>query len=126
MNRLHEGFVLGGRYTLNGRIASGGMADVWAGRDEVLHRDVAVKVMRPDIEHERLFALRFRDEAVHSAGLLHANIATVFDYGEDDGLAYLIVELVDGQPLSAVLRERGRCRTGRFVRSWAKRPSPSR
>ena len=107
MNRLHEGFVLGGRYTLNGRIASGGMADVWAGRDEVLHRDVAVKVMRPDIEHERLFALRFRDEAVHSAGLLHANIATVFDYGEDDGLAYLIVELVDGQPLSAVLRERG-------------------
>ena len=107
MNRLHEGFVLGGRYTLNGRIASGGMADVWAGRDEVLHRDVAVKVMRPDIEHERLFALRFRDEAVHSAGLMHANIATVFDYGEDDGLAYLIVELVDGQPLSAVLRERG-------------------
>ena len=107
MNRLHEGFVLGGRYTLTGRIASGGMADVWAGRDRVLHRDVAVKVMRPDIEHERLFALRFRDEAVHSAGLLHANIATVFDYGEDDGLAYLIVELVDGQPLSAVLRERG-------------------
>ncbi|HWO50500.1 MAG TPA: serine/threonine protein kinase, partial [Ornithinibacter sp.] len=45
MNRLHEGFVLGGRYTLTGRIASGGMADVWAGRDEVLHRDVAVKVM---------------------------------------------------------------------------------
>ena len=70
-------------------------------------RDVAVKVMRPDIEHEKLFALRFRDEAVHSAGLLHANIATVFDYGEDDGLAYLVVELVDGQPLSAVLRERG-------------------
>jgi eukaryotic-like serine/threonine-protein kinase len=107
MQRLHEGFVLGGRYTLGSRIASGGMADVWAGRDQVLHRDVAVKVMRPDIEHEKLFALRFRDEAVHSAGLLHANIATVFDYGEDDGLAYLIVELVDGQPLSAILRERG-------------------
>jgi serine/threonine protein kinase len=107
MNRLHEGFVLGGRYTLGERIASGGMADVWAGRDQVLQRDVAVKVMRPDIDHEELFALRFRDEAVNSARLLHANIATPFDYGEQDGLAYLVIELVDGQPLSAILRERG-------------------
>ena len=107
MQRITEGYRLGDRYAMRSRIASGGMADVWAGRDEVLHRDVAVKVMRPDVEHEGLFALRFRDEAVHSAGLMHANIATVFDYGEDDGLAYLIVELVDGQPLSAVLRERG-------------------
>jgi eukaryotic-like serine/threonine-protein kinase len=107
MNRLYEGFVLGGRYTLSGRIASGGMADVWAGQDQVLRRDVAIKVMRPDIEHEKLFALRFRDEAVHSAGLIHANIATVFDYGEDDGLAYLVVELIEGEPLSAILRHRG-------------------
>jgi eukaryotic-like serine/threonine-protein kinase len=107
MQRLHEGFVQGSRYTLAGRFASGGMADVWAGRDQVLHRDVAVKVMRPDIPHEKLFALRFRDEALHSARLVHANIATVFDYGERDGLAYLVVELVDGQALSAVLRDRG-------------------
>jgi serine/threonine protein kinase len=108
MNRLHEGFLLGGRYLLGDRIASGGMADVWAGRDQVLHRDVAVKVMRPDSEHEKLFTLRFRDEAVHSASLLHANIVTVFDYGEEEGLAYLVMERVDGQPLSAVLRQRGR------------------
>ena len=107
MKRLHDGFVVGGRYTLKGHIASGGMADVWVGHDRVLRRDVAVKVMRPDIDHEKLFALRFRDEAVNSAGLLHANIATLFDYGEDDGLAYLVMELVDGQPLSAILRERG-------------------
>jgi serine/threonine-protein kinase len=107
MNRLHEGFTLGDRYTLAGRIASGGMADVWRGRDGVLQRDVAVKVMRPDVDHEELFALRFRDEAVNSARLLHTNIATLFDYGEEDGLAYLVMELVNGQPLSAVLRERG-------------------
>src|SRR6478752_6446107 len=69
MNRLHEGFVLGERYHLESRIASGGMADVWAGTDSVLRREVAVKVMRPDADHERLFALRFRDEAVHSAVL---------------------------------------------------------
>ena len=106
MNRLHEGFVLGDRYRLESRIASGGMADVWAGNDEVLRRQVAIKIMRPDSEHEKLFALRFRDEAVHSAGLNHNNIATVFDYGEDDGLAYLVMELVAGEPLSAILRER--------------------
>ena len=81
MNRLHEGFVLGDRYRLESRIASGGMADVWAGNDEVLKRTVAIKIMRPDSKHEKLFALRFRDEAVHSAGLNHNNIATVFDYG---------------------------------------------
>jgi serine/threonine-protein kinase len=106
MNRLQEGFVLGQRYRLEKRIASGGMADVWAGVDDVLQRSVAIKVMRPDADHERLFALRFRDEAVHSAGLMHTNIATVFDYGEDDGLAFLVQELVDGEPLSKILAER--------------------
>ena len=107
MNRLGEGFVLGERYELGVRIASGGMADVWAGTDNVLQRTVAIKVMRPDTGHEELFALRFRDEAVHSAGLLHINIATLFDYGEDDGLAFLVMELVKGEPLSVVLKERG-------------------
>ena len=107
MNRLDEGDTLGGRYVLGARIASGGMADVWAGTDTVLQRTVAVKVMRPDTGHEELFALRFRDEAVHSAALLHPNIATVFDYGEDDGLAFLVMELVKGEPLSLLLKRRG-------------------
>jgi eukaryotic-like serine/threonine-protein kinase len=51
MNRLHRDFVLGGRYILGDRIASGGMADVWAATDDTLKRDVAVKVMRPDTDH---------------------------------------------------------------------------
>ena len=83
------------------------MADVWAAEDDVLQRMVALKVMRPDPDHEELFALRFRDEALHSAGLIHTNIATVFDYGEEDGLAFLIMELVDGKPLSQLIREQG-------------------
>ena len=112
MNRLQEGFVLGQRYRLEKRIASGGMADVWAGIDDVLQRNVAIKIMRPDADHERLFALRFRDEAVHSAGLMHTNIATVFDYGEDDGLAFLVQELVDGAPLSKILAERAPLESG--------------
>jgi eukaryotic-like serine/threonine-protein kinase len=92
---------------LEERIASGGMADVWCGLDEVLQRQVAVKVMRADPDNEEIFAQRFRDEAQHSAALLHPNITTVFDYGEDDHLSYLVMELVDGLPLSAVIRDRG-------------------
>jgi len=108
VNRLERGLVLGDRYTLVERVASGGMADVWAAEDDVLQRRVAVKVMRPDAEHEELFALRFRDEALHTASLIHTNIATLFDYGEDRELAYLVMELVDGKPLSQVIKERGR------------------
>ena len=107
MNRLQSEMLLGGRYRLDYRIASGGMGDVWAATDDVLQRMIALKVMRPNAEHEDLFALRFRDEALHSARLIHTNIATVFDYGEDDGLAYLVMELVDGKPLSQMIHERG-------------------
>ena len=90
-SRPEPGLVLGGRYRLDRRIASGGMGDVWAAKDEVLQRMVAVKVMRPDPDHEELFAVRFRDEALHSAALNHTNIATVFDYGEDEGVAFLVM-----------------------------------
>ena len=107
MNRLERGLVLGDRYRLEGRIASGGMGDVWVAQDNVLQRLVALKVMRPHPEHQELFALRFRDEALHSARLIHTNIATVFDYGEDEGLAFLVMELVEGKPLSQLIRECG-------------------
>ena len=107
MSRLEPGLVLGDRYHLEARVASGGMADVWAAEDDVLQRRVAVKVMRPDAGHEELFAARFRDEALHSAQLIHTNIATLFDYGEDDGVAFLVMELVDGKPLSQMIKERG-------------------
>lgn len=107
VQRLEAGLRLGDRYVLQERIASGGMADVWSGLDDVLQRVVAVKVMRADPENEEIFAERFRDEALHSAALMHTNITTVFDYGEDDHLTYLVMELVAGQPLSAVIREQG-------------------
>ena len=108
VSRLEPGLLLGDRYRLDRRVASGGMADVWAAQDDVLQRNVAVKVMRPDPGHEELFALRFRDEALHSASLIHTNIATLFDYGEDGELAFLVMELVDGKPLSQIIHEHGR------------------
>ena len=107
MNPMTPGLgdVLGGRYTLTDRIAAGGMGDVWAATDRVLGRTVAIKIMRPNTTDEGNFAARFRDEARHTAALSHPNIAAVYDYGEDDGTAYLVMELVPGLPLSSMIAE---------------------
>ncbi|HVA60865.1 MAG TPA: protein kinase [Mycobacteriales bacterium] len=99
--------VLGDRYTLLVRIAGGGMGEVWRARDGVLDRTVAVKLLRADLGDDEHFRLRFRDEAKNTAALSHPGIANVFDYGEQDGLAYLVMELVDGEPLSTVLQREG-------------------
>ncbi|WP_256793165.1 serine/threonine-protein kinase [Terrabacter sp. Ter38] len=102
---LSTGATLGGRYTLGSAIASGGMGDVWEASDEVLQRPVAVKVMRPQGPEDDAFLERFRDEARGSASLHHPNIASVFDYGEEDGTAYLVMELVPGRTLGEIIRE---------------------
>ena len=96
-----SGTTLGGRYTLMDHVAAGGMGDVWTATDSVLDRAVAVKVLRPN--PDPTFAARFRDEARHAAGLSHPNISTVYDYGEDDGAAYLVMEYVLGRPLSELI-----------------------
>jgi eukaryotic-like serine/threonine-protein kinase len=105
---------LGDRYELHELIAAGGMGQVWRGRDTALHRTVAVKVLRSEYTGDPTFLARFRAEAQHAASLSHPNIAIVFDYGEEiaqDGtgetLAYLVMELVEGEPLSALLAREG-------------------
>jgi eukaryotic-like serine/threonine-protein kinase len=105
---------LGDRYELSQLIASGGMGQVWRGRDVLLGRPVAVKVLRSEYTGDSTFLARFRAEAQHAASLSHPNIAAVFDYGEaeaQDGsgesLAYLVMELVEGEPLSSVLHREG-------------------
>jgi serine/threonine-protein kinase len=103
---LTEGTTLSGRYTLTRRIAAGGMGEVWSATDTVLDRNVAVKLLHPALGQETNFVERFRAEARHTAALLHPNIATVFDYGEDRGTAYLVMELVAGQTLSEVIAAR--------------------
>ena len=101
-----EGTVLGDRYVLTERVAVGGMGEVWAATDTVLDRTVAVKLLHPALSQDSDFAERFRAEARHTASLHHPNIATVFDYGEDNRKAYLVMELVVGQPLSQIIAER--------------------
>ncbi len=74
--------LLGGRYELGTLLASGGMGRVWRGRDTVLNRPVAVKILRSEFTDDAAFLARFRAEAQHAAALHHPNIASVFDYGE--------------------------------------------
>ena len=102
------GTTLNDRYRLTERIATGGMGEVWRARDEVLDRDVAVKVLKHEYSDDATFLERFRAEARHTAALAHPGIAGVFDYGEVDGTAYLVMELVRGNPLSAILTTDGR------------------
>lgn len=100
------GTVLSERYMLTERIAAGGMGEVWSATDTVLGRTVAVKLLSPALSQQSGFLDRFRAEARCAAGLHHPNITTVFDYGEDDGSAYLVMELVAGRPLSQIIAER--------------------
>jgi serine/threonine-protein kinase len=99
------GTVLSHRYALTEPIAAGGMGQVWRATDTVLDRTVAVKLLNPALSQQSGFRERFRAEARNSASLHHRNITTVFDYGEDEGSAYLVMELVAGQPLSRLIAE---------------------
>ncbi|ALV46807.1 protein kinase [Arthrobacter alpinus] len=102
-----SGITLGGRFQLTSRIAIGGMGEVWRAQDQVLGRIVAIKILKDEYTGDPGFRARFRAEAKHTALLNHEGIANVFDYGEEDGSAYLVMELVPGEPLSTLIeRER--------------------
>ncbi|WP_449064120.1 serine/threonine-protein kinase, partial [Planomonospora algeriensis] len=98
---------LGDRYRLLERIAGGGMGEVWRARDELLGREVAVKLLRRHLADDPAFRGRFRTEARIAAGLADPGIAQVFDYGEADDVAYLVMELVPGESLAAILARNG-------------------
>ncbi|WP_293698526.1 protein kinase [uncultured Agrococcus sp.] len=105
--RPSSGQTFGGRYELTSRIAVGGMGEVWRAEDTVIGRTVAIKILKDEYLGDPGFLERFRAEARHAALVNHEGIANVFDYGEEDGSAYLVMELVPGEPLSAILdRER--------------------
>ncbi|WP_326826684.1 serine/threonine-protein kinase [Streptosporangium sp. NBC_01756] len=100
--------LLGGRYRPLGRIATGGMGEVWRARDELLGREVAVKLLRRHVAADPAFRERFRREARIAASLADPGIAQVFDYGEADDVAYLVMELVPGESLAGILARDGR------------------
>ena len=97
------GQVYGGRYRLETRIAVGGMGEVWQAQDERILRKVAIKILKEEYLGDPGFIARFRSEAKSAALVEHEGIANVYDYGEDTGSAYLVMELVPGEALSRIL-----------------------
>ena len=112
---LSPGVLLGGRYRLDERIASGGMGDVWRGTDEVLGRTVAVKALLPALLEEHGFAERFRGEARTMATINHPGVVDIYDYGSDQSVAYLVMEYVEGDALSRTLSRVGRLTPARTM-----------
>ncbi|SCL23113.1 serine/threonine protein kinase [Micromonospora nigra] len=112
---LSPGVQLGNRYRLDERIASGGMGDVWRGTDQVLGRTVAVKSLLPALLDEPGFAERFRGEARTMATINHPGVVDVYDFGNDQQIAFLIMEYVEGDPLSATLSRVGRLTPARTM-----------
>jgi serine/threonine-protein kinase len=99
--------VLNDRYEIHRRLARGGMAQVYLARDRSLDRPVAVKELVPEFAVDPSFVERFRREAQAAAGLSNANIVGVFDWGEQDGTYFIVMEYVDGPSLAQVLRADG-------------------
>jgi len=101
------GTVLGGRYRLVSPIARGGMATVWVADDPVLSRRVAVKILRSDLAADEGTRARFRHEAIAAARLSHPNIVSTYDTGDDEGVAYIVMELIEGPTLRHLIDEQG-------------------
>ena len=98
-----EGTLLGNRYKLTSRIAVGGMGEVWKGVDSVLGREVAAKILKDEYLSESTFLARFRAEAQNMGRVSDPGIAGVYDYGDEDGSPYLVMEYVPGEALSAII-----------------------
>ena len=113
--RPSAGITFGGRYELSSRIAVGGMGEVWKASDAIIGRTVAIKILKDEYMGDPGFLERFRAEARHAALVNHEGIANVFDYGEEQGSAYIVMELVPGEPLSAIIEREGRLPADRVL-----------
>lgn len=105
---LSEGTMLGGRYEILSRIGSGGMADVYKGKDRKLNRFIAVKVLKREFHEDDSFIRKFTSEAQAAGGLMHPNVVNVYDVGEDRGFNYMVMELVEGITLKEYIMKKGK------------------
>ena len=104
MEPVHDPRLYSGRYQVTHLIARGGMAMVYRAQDQLLNRPVALKILYPALSADPLFVERFRREAQAAANLSHPNIVPVFDWGEDQGTYFIVMELIDGTSLAELLR----------------------
>lgn len=105
---VKDGIFLGNRYEVLSKIGAGGMADVYKGKDTMLNRYVAIKVLKKEYREDENFVRKFRTEAQSAAGLLNPNVVNVYDVGEDRGLYYMVMELVEGITLKEYIERKGR------------------
>ncbi|SFB04383.1 serine/threonine protein kinase [Acetitomaculum ruminis DSM 5522] len=105
---LRQGDLIGGRYTVVSKVGSGGMSDVYKAKDNKLNRYVAIKVLKPEFSEDEAFVSKFRVEAQSAAGLAHPNIVNVYDVGDEDGIHYIVMELVEGITLKTYIEKKGR------------------
>lgn len=110
------GTVLASRYRIQSQLGEGGMAIVYKAMDILLHRIVAIKVLRPQYAGDEEFVERFRREAQAAASLSHPNVVNIFDVGEADDVHYIVLECVQGQNLKQIVRDEGRLVPRRAVR----------
>ena len=102
-----EGKVIGSRYEIIQKVGNGGMAIVYKARDMVLNRFVAVKVLRDEFTTDEEFIKRFETEAQSAARLTHANIVSIYDVGVDNGIYFIVMELIQGKTLKEIIVEEG-------------------
>ena len=110
---LRPGAVFDDRYEIRQQLGQGGMGMVYRAHDRSLDEDVAIKVLRPDFAQDPKMAERFRSEIKLARRIRHHNVCAIHDYGEDRGLLYISMELVDGTDLKHVLRETGALAPGK-------------
>ena len=97
--------VIAGRYELLQKIGDGGMAVVYKSRDRLLNRYIAVKILKPEYSNDAKFIENFRKESHAAASLSHPNIVNIYDVGKEGNINYIVMELVDGKPLSQIIQE---------------------
>lgn len=101
------GRILAGRYEIIEKVGEGGMAYVFKARDNLLNRYVAVKILKDEFSKDEVFVKRFRTEAQSAASLIHPNIVSVFDVGEDKGISYIVMELLESKTLKDYIEAKG-------------------
>ena len=102
------GMMIDNRYEILEKIGTGGMSDVYKAKCHTLNRYVAIKVLKQEFSENASFVSKFRTEAQAAAGLMHPNIVNVYDVGEENGIYYIVMELVEGITLKKYIEKKSR------------------